>query len=386
MDPKKPLTRKEFGKLIGLAMAAGLGAVFSGWLMSNFFSQLDLLFSQPSWGMLWSLAGGVLFFLFALAVFGILSVMEPGKRFVSVTAIALPLIIISISGFNIYSLIGAAISALGLFQYALKIREERRERLKASIEKFLRYGLGVAISAFLFLIGISFYGELLRNDSEPLRPEEAMGKVAASGVNQILALQLDGYDPEMTLDEFLLFVLLSQAEQALPAEAADDTANPFEEGALFGVDINEVMSSLDTVPSSELEELLYPGIVEEIKGNPERLSELTEEVRGTSIGDQIAKTREDLLSSFGIEGQGDETIGLMIEKIVTKQIEKFFQPFTFLLPPILALMVYFFLHVFIIAYLWVTNAFAWIIFHILKWSKFFVIREEERKAEIISLS
>ncbi len=374
------MNQKEIKKLVGLGAVILLVSVFGWWMLRSVFSDLQLSLAIPGWGVLINFILSLLILLLVLALYGVVSALESRNWFKLALGIILPLSLMAMLGVSIYTLIGAVIWLAGLIQFGYKVREERQERLKVSINKYLRHGLGLAISATILAISISFYGTVVDQGTEKMDPIDVLSRVASNGANQALAIQVPGYDPNMSLDEFMLLLFATKLNET---KAAED--NSTQSDSFFGVDLSGVMENADDISTEDLKALLPPDFEEKVKDNPEYITDVYEQIKNELIIMQLAEVRDELLKTLNIEAEGTDSVGSVVEKAVHVQLDDIFSPFKYLIPPILALTLYFALQIFGFLYVWIARLLAIIVFGILKMAKMFKIEEEVKKAQVIKL-
>ncbi len=371
------MKQKEITKLICLALMPILATMVGWLLLDRAFAHLQFELAVPTLNTLWYFLSSLVLLLLGLAAFSVVAVLEQRYRLSLALTFILPLILLIILGINVYTLIGAGIYLVGLVQLALKVQEERNERLKVSMNKYMRYGLGLAISAMLLAISISFYGAAVGRGTERLDPIDVLSRLAANGVNQALTIQIPGYKPDITLDEFMLLVFATQFKEA---EAAAETET------IFGINITDIMGDVGDISPEAVRAILPADFEERVKDEPGYLTEIYAQVRNELIIQQLFAARNELLKNFHIEADGNDQISSVIEKILWVKLNDIFKPFKYLIPPILALTLYFALQIFGLIYSGLTRFFGILLFQMLKISKFFKVEEETTKGEIIKLS
>jgi len=383
------MNQKELYKIIGLSLIALLTSLVGWMFMELVFTDLEFTLALPSLRMLWNFIWALIFLFFSLAIFGIISALESRNLFKLIMSLALPLTLLLVIGLNLYTLIGAGLWVVGFLQFGYKVREERNERTKVSINKYLRHGLGLLISSMILAISISFYGTAITRGAEKMDPVDVLAKFSTNGVNQFLTMQLPGYNPEMTLDEFLFFVFANQFKGSLPEvqaqELPENNADEFNSETLLGIDISDLLKDLEGVSPQEMEEILPPGFFEQIKNDPALITGVYQSIQDEVIGQQIASAREELLKSLDIEAQGTDPVGSVIEQALKVQLNGIFRPFKYLIPPILALTIYFLLQIFGFIYVWIVRLMAVLVYGLLKVTRFFRIDTETVKSQVIKL-
>lgn len=375
-------------KLAGLSLAPILFTILAGSTLNRVFDQLQDTLAVPSYSILFDLVGALLMFLLVMSFFGLVAMLETGRRFTPGLSLLLPLILMFILGMNIYTGIGVFLWFVGLLQYGLKVRQERSERLRMDVLKLIKPGLGLGISTILLAISLSFYAAIAQRGTEKLDPIEATARFTTNAVNQFLVMKLPGYRPEMTVDEFLFLIVTQNFKpgQAAHAQVTNEPILPGlgEGNAFLGIDFDQLSKDLSAIPREELEKQLPPDFLEKVKSNPEYVQEVFRLVQNEMVGQQITVARRNLLEALHVDAVGTDPVGIVLEKAIAVQLNDAFRPFKFILPPILALTLYFALQIFGFIYAWVAQFFGLLAFHLLKWTNFFKVTRETRQAEVIN--
>ncbi|MFA6197952.1 MAG: hypothetical protein WC734_02215 [Patescibacteria group bacterium] len=389
------MKQKEAIKLLvlcGLAVLLTIG----GWLLiKDAFTRLHFEISVPSISILTPFIGSLLLFFAAYAVFGALTVLAPKAIWGLILSLVLAVAGLIVVGFNVYSLVAMVIWALGLSQLAARIREEKRERRKASIHKYMRSGVSLGLIALLLAISFCFYSVSIRSGESQLDPSESLSKITVNRVNQYLITQLPGYDPNMTVNEFLFLVAIKGSQQAKPAGAAVVTDLPATEDVKtevsdsvpgwLGVDINKLNQQIDTISEDQLRAQLPADFLDQVKKNPRLLTEKFAELQSSMIGQQIDVARNEIARQFNIQAGSQEAIGSVLERAVAQKYQDLFGPFIYLVPPLLALGLFFILQIFNFVFVIITIMFARIIFTSMRWMGFYHIKEESAPIETLVL-
>ncbi|MDD5342199.1 MAG: hypothetical protein PHI73_02595 [Patescibacteria group bacterium] len=384
------MKQREIIKLVGLGLVLILTSLAGWWFLGETFGGMQFVFKPLTMTTLWNFVASLFFLLLALAIFGILAAVEQKRWFMVLTSAVLPMTLLVALGDSLYTLVAAGIWFLGLLQFGFKIREEKRARIKASIVKFLRNGLGLCISALLLAISISFYGAMTTKGTEGLDSVEVLSKFTANAGNQILVMQVPGYNPKMTLDEFILLLLAQGSEGAQKVEAAEEQSElnlPIggDQSSFFGLDLSGMTNELQGISPDELKAAIPPDFEEQVKKDPEYIKKVFQDIKDQMVGQQIAKAREQLVKALNIEADGDDQMGTVLEKALEAYFDDLFKPFKYLIPPILALTVYFLLQIFGFVYCWITRFLAFVVYGILRLTKFVRYEKEMKECQIIKL-
>jgi len=251
-----------------------------------------------------------------------------------------------------FSLFIIASCFLLLIGYQKSCQEETEARYKFSITRSTYFGQSLIVLILLVAVSLTYYVALEDEDQEGKELEQSIVSLTTDSLNKLMEEKVDGYDPNMTLDDWLGNIQIQDTFQALPD--------------FFG---NEIISSdleAQIAESAEYQQIL---------------SEAEEEAKGQAI----SELRNQFLSQFEIEAKGTDTINSVLEKFVSNTVGNVVTPYSKFIRPVLAISLLLVLRLLTPLYIWLTRFFQWLIIVILKKSKFIIIEKGQKEAEIVKL-
>jgi hypothetical protein len=373
-----------------------VGLTVWGWLLIKVaFTRLHFEISVSSIGLLTPLIGSLLLFCLAYALFGIMTAMAPRGIWGLRLALVLAIVGLITVGFNLYSVIAVMIWGFGLFVMVGRIREEKRERRKVLIHKFMQAGIGLALSALLMAISFCFYAVTIRSGGDQLDPSESLSVITINRLNQYLVTQFPGYDPTITVNEFLFLVAIKSSQSVQVGQSISPTDNPDNQTvkietvsgfpSWLGVDVNKLNHQIDSIAELQTQENIPADFLNRVKQNPRLLKDSYNNVQTGAVGRQIDQARDEIARQLNIEANGQEAIGTVLSRVIAQKIHDLFGPFIYLIPPLLALGLYFILQIFNFIFIAITLMFARIIFAGLRWIGFYRIIERPTTTEVLTM-
>jgi hypothetical protein len=340
---KQPEVKKEevfippqpMGKIVVLMVLAAAASLLFWFLWSKII-ETGISFSASS-GDLVDLVIIIISFCLMFTLAGISSVLISRKLVFLILAFILGLSTVVFFRVSIWSVVAGIIVLLAFFNWYREISADLKSRIKFLPNRTLGTGLKTAVTLLILAASFSYYGFLV---SGPNASEKFSNSLVATGsraVQNVLEMYYqDKFSPKMTLDEFV-------------ANITD----------VLG-DVN-----LDT-GQKDLNEIINQG-----------LNQAQQQL--------VIEARNDFLKTMGIEAAGSETMDLVVEKIVRKNMDKYLGSFQKHIPAILALGLFFLLNVFNFVYCELIKSFGYVIFHILAWLKFVKVKNVQVEAEKITL-
>jgi len=240
--------------------------------------------------------------------------------------------------FSLWSFVSFLLVMLGFMYWRREVRLDAKSRTKFVPTRIISAGLRPAVTVLLLAISFVYYSNMVTGDDASARLTESLVDTGTNSVNNVLDIYFkEKYDPDMTLDEFLLSNTMVDGENIV-----GDT----------GI--------------TEIDEVIRLG-----------LTEVQDEA--------LEKAREELLNTFEITATGDETMDMIVGKIVRQNIDKYIEPYKKFIPALLAVSLFFILSIFRFVYSELIKSFSYLIFHILLWLKFIKVEKIQIEAEKITL-
>ncbi|MBU1951290.1 hypothetical protein KJ733_00055 [Patescibacteria group bacterium] len=382
----KPKEMNKEAKIVILGVVTVLASVLAWYSLSTVFNLEWSSGSMPILQLLVRLIFPVVAFCLYLALISITATVVHREM------VQLPIWILSsfpllfFFPFSPWLLVISLLQILIFVYYAHRIRTEVKARIKFSLLKTMRWGLGGVIVAIILSISLLYYFTTTNQERDSGR--EAIDSLIISTTNianEIIPTQIKGYDPDKTLDQFIFEISAGVVEDIsgqLNEELEDSFDNPkVEEGTAL---IEELRSKVE---SGEVNIDLLPP---EIRDNLYSDTLLTEDLVSSDIVQnvfqaQIADARDEFLKSMDIEAEGTDTISSVIAKIIRKYAFQFLGPYEDFITPLLALSLFFALNIFSFVFHALINMLASSLFAILQVSKFVKINEEKKDVQIVTL-
>ncbi|MFH1235596.1 MAG: hypothetical protein V1685_01505 [Parcubacteria group bacterium] len=290
---EKPLPQP----MVKIALLACLTVLSMGlfwYTVSGVFnSQLDLSFQL---GTIIAIVFSALAFSLMFAIIGISEVLvERQLLFLAV------LIIAAMTHFIFFPFAWANIIAALSMTFAFtvwkqNIRADLKSRITFIVGRVMMVGMGTAVSIVFVAVSFTYYGYLTA-DTGSDRFVEGFVDTMVDSANKALPNYVSYYDPEMTLDEFIL----------------------------------ESTTSSEEVPVIPTDSIVGDALRQGIEN---------------AQGAILAEARSEFLATFGIEASGDEKMAVIVEKIVHSRVDSIISPYKTFLPAILALSLFFVLKIF----------------------------------------
>lgn len=256
-------------------------------------------------------------------------------------------------GVNLLTLIVVGIVALGEWWFGRTVQEESRQRLTFAPLKLTRHGYGTVALVLILGISLANYHVGVENREEAAAQRQA--SLVATGttmLEQTLRVQFRGYDPDMTLDEFILqFVTIGGEGDR--QEPQINFELPFSFGALpEGVELQEQLDAAS--------------------------AQITDET--------VGQIRQQLLDAFGIDAEGTETVHVVVERIVEQQLAGVLENVEQFMPLVSAIGLFFLLEVFTWGYLAVGRVLVSFLFALLFALKLIRLERVAASRQVVTVS
>lgn len=322
------------------------------------------------------------FFCIMLALFGVAAMVAKRKTWwiTAVVSCACSLGAVAFFPFRLATFGAALITLCGFLLWSWNVAGDVQSRIKFQPHYTIHAGFGTGLILLLLGISLAYYSSLGNTQTASKNIRTNIINSTRDGIDRVLPQQIPGYKGSMTLDEFLSLVatdkfgdfVIPQITQNLSSDAAKEqafktiskqlsqTSTVFQNTATT----NELQAQLDQQLQSEREALQKVA-----------LTKLTEAQRQL-----LDEARREFLQSFKIEAKGSDTMDIVIEKIITRNITKYVDPYEKIIPPLLALSIFFLIEFISVVYRYIIFAlapvFAWV------YAKFGLIRMEKSTVDI----
>lgn len=313
-------------KIFAFAVLWIISAILFWQSLAKIYLEKDLKADSFAW-----LGGWLLVFLVFFLIFSFL--VEKKEIFLLICSIVL-LIFFLFFPFHDYSLIGLIILFLVFVISRALMQKERNERLKISLLPVFKRGLKLTLFFLaIFFAFLSYLYPLIKiNEREISLPPKILEWILKP-LNSSLSKTLSFFDKKTTINEIIAINTIIEKPNFL-------SSSPEILKKIQGKDLKEIFKN------QEIAEILKK---ESKKINPQI----------------IEREKNELAKSLGIEINGNEEIGEVINKLVNKQLQNALGPYLKYLPLILAVFVFVSLEIIFIPFSWLVILVTLFIFQIL---------------------
>ncbi len=247
----------------------------------------------------------------------------------------------------LWSFVAFILVILGMMLWKREIRLDEKTRVSFVPKRIIGSGLKLAVTLILLATCFNYFNFMTtRTDAEQQTLDSLSGTGSQVVENVLLLYYGEKFSPKMTLDEFLASISFAVKDKIEDEKVKVDTGNEKLDNAL-GEAITEGLTAVEK--------------------------------------EFINEARESFAETFEIDVDGTETMSEVIKLIVSKNIDKFLDPYVKFIPALLAIGLFFLLNIFNFVYRELIKSFSFLLFHILKWTKFIHIKKIQIEAEKISL-
>jgi len=324
----------------------------------------------------------VLSFCLWVALVGLIAVFINKKWVRHLTYFTSAALVFVFFGLSVYTLLVFVFISLGFLFFTRGVRKERDDRIKFHILNCIKVHLLFTFLICVLGVSILFYAQLVnqeRTDDEKI--SSILAGNLANITNLVLESQFETYNPDMTLDEFILTGAESFVENVGPQIGEEvKVEESFQQQELQ----EEIQKAIDS-GQIKREDLPPEILVKMEQGRLETKDIVEAELTGL-FTEQLSQARDDFLNQMGIEATGDEKIGSVIKKLVATKLDEGIASYENIIPPVLAVTLFISLAIFNYLYSIFAAIFALIIYMILLLTNFVVIRKESREVEVAELS
>jgi len=380
---EKEKAKNPWGKIIFLVVFTLIIAVIS-WYTLAWAMKLDLsVFGNKPWSLFLRIILPILIFCFTIGLLSIDAVLIKDKKILLLTIFLTALTPFIFFYISIFSLIVFIVLFLAFLLYVFGVRKEKEERIKISFAKIMKVNLSLTLILFALAISLIFYFDLTAEKKVgENKSSEMLASSTASIVNLILETQVKDYQPDMTLDEFMLTAstnFLNTFSEQLGGEAQNQTE------VISSSDISKEIKA--AIKRGEIKESdLPPGFMEKLNQGTLTGSDIVESQTTQIFAKQLGEARDEFLKSLGVEAKGSDKISDVIKNIITTKMSEGLSPFEKWIPPVLAVSLFLVLIIFNFLYAIITKILALLVFMILHLFGFFKIYKVQKEAESIELT
>jgi len=283
-----------------------------------------------------SAAGSLGTFALMMACIGLTAVVMRSRIFFFIALFVGAFTIILFYPLHITQGIAALLLWVGCVLWQFNVRSDAKSRISFSAVKIIGAGLGGAITFVLIAVSFTYYGHLVQEENGSNRFMNDIIGISVSSVNRLLPKYIPDYQPEMTLDEFIL-----------GATSIDVSAPGLSDNPLIGDVIQEGITSAQ-------------GVITE-------------------------QGRNQFLATFDISAEGTDTMDMVVRKIAEKRVGTVIERYKKFIPAILALSLFFVLNIFRFLYILLTVGCAWVLAKVAVGVHFFVVTTQTVQKEVVRL-
>lgn len=371
------LTKVEEEKIGGLAVA-GVGVGLLAWFLVHQSLNLDLQMIRER--QVWlTIAGTFAVFFLLLGICALVGILVRHRWIARGVLFAIASSYLLWFGVTPYGLLSLGILVLGLWQWERQIKIEQAHERRVAVDRLLNYGLGLTITCFLIVLSLTFYQAQVKKSQVAERPIDSFVHQLMPGLNTLLAGQVSFYDPEMTLDQFLIAMTVQRTKTALQPVAEETGKKKFTIGPLAAL---EQVSEED---AAEMRKNLPPQLRQQLEEKPEEADAILAQFVADRFTTDLAPARDQVLQQLTLPATGSTTMGDIVEQALAQQGRKFIGKYEPFIPPILALTFYFTLQIFAFLYILLIKMLTGLLFMLLKRTGFVHMAAEEQPVDVVTL-
>lgn len=358
-----------------LAVVASVGA----WVMLGRALRLDVLHITLHAGII--LAITAVAFFFVLATVGLIGMLVHDTLLAKILLLLNATLYLLFFGRSLASVIAFLLLVLAYLLYDQQIKGEQKDRIRFSVVNSLRPGLGMTMTIVLIAISLTFYNVTKSLVGTTTSPLDDVVRGAASATNRVLAVQVPGYNPDMTLNDFVLHLAYREIQKHTAGDVQLPDQPPKSIGqyvqSLVGNDTNGIIAKL---PASIKQQLTTT------KQDAAAEAALQQAAQLPQVQQAVNDAQAQLLDTLKIDADGSARMGDVVQQYLNTQIHRYVGPYEKFFPSILALSLYFTLQVFSFVYSILIGALTALLLTVLRWSGVVHIRTVDAKAQYASLT
>lgn len=237
-----------------------------------------------------------------------------------------------------YILIVPLLLILGFFIYSNQVRYEVKTRVRFSAVSAAHSGLKLLVIFCILAVTLTYY--LTVNAFYQEEGGEILSVIIESSVNatnKVLPLKFAGYDPNKTLDEFLMENMSKLTSELSKQTSVGEEGLGGEVVSQEQVDqmLNEIRGAIERGEVGEEE--LPQEVRQALAGGSVDPEQIQEQIFSGMIEQQVAKSREEMAKKLDIEVTGEEKMFEVVSRIIRKYTLQFLGPYEQYITPIMAL-------------------------------------------------
>lgn len=283
----------------------------------------------------------LLAFCLMFCMLAIAEVLISRKLFLFIMAIVAAATLFIFFAVSLWSIVGFLLVALSFLYWRHEVHIDSETRTKFLPHKTIKAGLRMAVSLVLLAASFVYYSSLTTGNDTSDRVTEGLISTGTSVVEGVLNRYYeDRYDPDMTLDNFIREIGVDDIEQFVP------------------ISTETGIGEIDAVIEEGLE------IAEE---------------------GAVVEVRTELLNTFDITADGDDTMRSVVTKVVSRNVVQYTEPYIKFIPAVMAIGLFLLLNVVSFIYREIIKSLGYLVFHVLIWINFIRIEKAHVEVEKVTL-
>lgn len=285
-----------------------------------------------------------------------------------------------------YILIVPLLLILGFFIYGNRVQYEVKTRIRFSTVLTAHSGLKLLIFFCIIAVTITYYltvNAFYQEESGKILTTIIESSVDAT--NKVLPLKFAGYNPDKTLDEFLVENMSKLTAELSKQMSGGEEGVGNETASQEQVDqmLKEIRGAIER--GEVKEEELPQEVRQALNGASFDPEQIQEQIYSGMIKQQVTKSREEMAKQLGIEVNGGEKMSEVVSAIIRKYTMQFLGPYQQYITPIMALSLLLVLWVLSPIFRLLIMFLSLILISLLKLFKFVKVVKETREVDVVKL-
>jgi hypothetical protein len=359
--PQKPDSKPIPWKFVVMGLATIIFAIIFWWTLD--IALVRKLVGLPAWEQAMQFLISLIFFCVALALFGVVAMAAGRKRWwiTAIVSFVSSLALIPFFPLRLATFGAAGITFVGFLIWSWNIAGDVASRRKFQPHYTIHAGFGTGLVLLLVGVSMCYYTSLgnTRQTAEELRV--SMVGAARNGFDFYLPKQVPGYNGSMTLDEFLSLVATDAFGDFVVPQITQTLDSDAEKTKAYQQISDQLKKVNPAFNNPALQDELQDKVGAQLDSQRAVIQQKALEQLSVAQRQLLDEARREFLAGFKIEAQGSDTMDAVIEKILTRNVAKYVDPYEHLIPPILALSFFFIIELISVVYRYLIFALAPII-------------------------
>lgn len=374
-----PMSSGQLWRLVALGLAALVSSVVFWWAFQSHVGTTYILSNVPA--IIGSITVQIILFCTWIAIVGIIGMASLHHQSAYIAIVPSTIAHILLYGITTYTALVFVLLNLAFYYFSRGVLHEVEERVHFSVLNSIRAHLGMTMSIALLCVSLMYYVQTVVTTKANVDPVDILANTAAGITSNVIAFQVDDYQPEMPLDEFVLVGLRQVSDQFVPKEVDTQTALP--------VDDNETLSQavVGALARGELKpEQLSPEIIAKAQAGTLTAADVVSSAQPNFLQEQVASIRQQLLDEFKVQASGQEPVISVLRRITKKIIADNIGPYEPFIPPFLALALFFVLIVFGWLFNAIVRGLAVLFVWLFRWAGMITYETRDVQQQLLTLS